>query len=168
MRRNEILSLRFNQLDVQRGVIYLYDTKNGERRGVPLAGPALEAMSRRLQTRTRDSDLIFAGQTGATPFDIRKPWYAALNATSLADVRFHDLRHTAASFLAKEGASLVEIGAILGQKSAAMTKRYAHFAQTHLRTVVENMNRQVFDRRSDQGGDTSVGSAPLGASPRIR
>jgi len=151
MRRNEILSLRFNQLDVQRGVIYLYDTKNGERRGVPLAGPALAAMERRMQTRGDDGDLIFAGQTGVTPFDIRKPWYAALKATGLVDVRFHDLRHTAASFLAKEGASLVEIGAVLGQQSAAMTKRYAHFAQTHLRSVVENMNRQVFERASVEG-----------------
>jgi len=59
-------------------------------------------------------------------------------------LRFHDLRHTAASFLAKGGASLPEIGAILGHKSAAMTKRYSHFAQDHLGDVVAAMNARVF------------------------
>jgi integrase len=103
MRRNEILSLRFNQLDVARGMIYLYDTKNGERRGVPLAGAALESMRKRAHVGGGETELIFAGKTKVTPFDIRKPWYAALGATGLQDVRFHDLRHTAASFLAKGG-----------------------------------------------------------------
>ena len=81
-------------------------------------------------------------------FDIRRPWYEALHATGLQDVRFHDLRHTAASFLAKQGASLAEIGAILGHKSATMTKRYTHFAETHLRGVVEKMNARAFVRTS--------------------
>lgn len=51
MRRNEILSLRFDQIDLTRGMIYLYDTKNGERRGVPLAGPALELMRQRAELK---------------------------------------------------------------------------------------------------------------------
>src|SRR5207253_549052 len=136
MRRNEILALRPQQVDVVRGMIYLYDTKNGEQRGVPLTGAALELMRQRMQHKEDDHDLIFAGKTGVTPFDIRKPWYQALAGATLRDVRFHDLRHTAASFLAKNGASLPEIGAILGHKSAVMTKRYAHFADSHLRDVV--------------------------------
>ena len=145
MRRNEILSLRFDQADVERGMIYLYETKNGERRGVPLAGAALEFMEHRMRLHGGvDNALVFAGKTCVTPFDIRKPWYQALSAAELRDVRFHDLRHTAASFLAKEGASLTEIGAVLGHKSAAMTKRYTHFAETHLRAVVEKMNARVF------------------------
>ncbi len=148
MRRNEILSLRFDQVDLTRGMIYLYDTKNGERRGVPLAGTALELMGQRAQLKVDECGLVFAGKTGITPFDIRKPWYGALHATGLQDVRFHDLRHTAASFLAKQGASLAEIGAILGHKSATMTKRYTHFAETHLRGVVEKMNARAFVRTS--------------------
>ena len=147
MRRNEILSLRFDQIDLTRRMIYLYDTKNGERRAVPLAGLALELMQQRTQCKGDDTNtnLVFAGRTGVTPFDIRKPWYEALEATGLQNIRFHDLRHTAASFLAKGGASLSEVGALLGHKSAAMTKRYTHFAETHLRTVVEKMNARLFD-----------------------
>jgi integrase len=61
MRRNEILSLRQEQLDLPRGMIYLYDTKNGDRRGVPLAGVALELMRERLAASADTTGLIFAG-----------------------------------------------------------------------------------------------------------
>jgi integrase len=149
MRRNEILSLRYDQIDLSRGLIYLYDTKNGDRRGVPLAGPALELMQERLATKGPADPLVFAGRTGVTPFDIRKPWARALKDANLQDVRFHDLRHTAASFLAKGGASLPVIGAVLGHKSPAMTKRYSHFANSHLRDVVAAMNERIF-RTSEQ------------------
>ena len=147
MRRNEILSLRYNQLDLERGMIYLYDTKNGERRGVPLAGAALELMRERLNANGKRDGLVFPGKTGVTPFDIRKPWYWALKQIGLNDFRFHDLRHTAASLLAKGGASLPEIGAILGQKSPAMTKRYSHFAESHLQEVVTAMNERIFSQK---------------------
>jgi integrase len=146
MRRNEILSLRQEQVDLPRGMIYLYYTKNGERRGVPLAGVALELVRERLLANGKPEQLVFPGKTGVTPFDIRKSWYRALKETGLRDFRFHDLRHTAASFLAKGGASLPEIGAILGHKSAAMTKRYSHFADSHLQDVVTAMNERIFGR----------------------
>ena len=144
MRRNEILSLRYKQVDVGAGMIYLVDTKNGESRGVPLAGLAQEAMTKRAANMVGSDKLLFRGKTGRTPFDIRKPWYRAVAETKLVDLRFHDLRHTAASFLAKGGASLAIIGEILGHKSAVMTKRYSHFAHAHLRTVVGAMNDSVF------------------------
>ncbi len=144
MRRGEILSLRFDQVDCVSGMIYLYDTKNGERRGVPLTGPALALLGERSKAQARTTALVFAGKTGVTPFDIRKPWYQVLKDACLTDIRFHDLRHTAASLLAKGGASLPVIGAVLGHKSAVMTKRYAHFADTHLRDVVAAMNERVF------------------------
>lgn len=144
MRRNEILLLRGAQVDLAQGMIYLTDTKNGERRGVPLAGPALDRMREMVENLENPGALVFAGKTGKTPFDIRKPWYAAIKQAKLDGLRFHDLRHTAASFLAKGKASLPEIGAVLGHKSAAMTKRYSHFADAHLHDVVSAMNSRVF------------------------
>jgi integrase len=143
MRRNEILTLRREQIDVDRGFIYLEDTKNGERRGVPLTGAALAAVSERLAVLPYGA-LVFVGKTGRTPFDIRKPWYRAIKSAGLRHIRFHDLRHTAASLLAKDGASLPVIGAVLGHKSPAMTQRYAHFAATHLHDVVASMTRRAF------------------------
>lgn len=147
MRRNEVLTLCREQVDVGRGFIYLEDTKNGERRGVPLAGPALLALTEWLRG-VPPTGLVFEGKTGKTPFDIRKPWYAATKAAGLGYVRVHDLRHTAASLLAKDGASLPEIGAVLGHKSPVMTKRYAHFAQSHLHGVVARMNEGVLGSRT--------------------
>ena len=144
MRRNEILLLRGPQIDVARGMIHLYQTKNGEQRGVPLADPALGVMREKVQLLGDRDELVFAGKTGKSPFDIRKPWYAAIKAAGLQGLRFHDLRHTAASFLAKGGASLPVIGAILGHKSPTMTKRYSHFADSHLTEVVTAMNKRIF------------------------
>ncbi len=60
------------------------------------------------------------------------------------DFRFHDLRHSAASYLAMSGASLAVIAEILGHKTLAMVKRYAHLSEAHTRSVVEPMNRAVF------------------------
>ncbi|MBK7742775.1 MAG: site-specific integrase [Betaproteobacteria bacterium] len=144
MPRNEILWLSAAQVDVERGLIRLTDTKNGEPRGVPVAGRALERLQARVGQCDRPDALLFCGQTGTTPFDIRKPWYAVLKHAAFADLRFHDLRHTAASLLAEGGASLQEVGAVLGHKSAAMTKRYTHFATTHLAQVVATMNTRNF------------------------
>jgi integrase len=144
MRRNEILQLRRRHVDVAHGMIYLDDTKNGTRRGVPLSSQALDLMRERLKVPGVNEDLVFVGKTGTTPFDMRKPWYRALELAKLKGLRFHDLRHTAASFLAKGGASSLEIGAVLGHKSPAMTKRYSHFTNAHLRDVVGAMNERIF------------------------
>jgi len=143
MRRSEILTLRRGQVDLDRNFIYLDDTKNGERRGVPLAGVARAALSSWLSTIDDPQSLVFPASSGSKPFEIRSGWEKAVNAAALAGLRFHDLRHTAASLLAKDGASLPEIGAILGHKSPMMTKRYAHFAQAHLQSVVARMNERL-------------------------
>jgi integrase len=142
MRRSEILRLRRDQVDFTRGYLYLDDTKNRERRGVPLVGPAREALRAWMDQLDSRLQLVFAGRTGRTPFDIRKLWYRARQDAGFPGVRIHDLRHSAASLLAKDGASLPEIGAILGHKSPAMTKRYAHFAASHLQEVVSRMNER--------------------------
>lgn len=145
MRRSEILHLRYQWIDLANEMVYLYETKNGERRGVPLRGAALATLRERIEgvDNPEPDRLIFAGKTGRTPFDLRKPWYAAIADAGLKGFRFHDLRHTAALFLAKGGVSLAEIGAVLGHKSVAMTKRYSHFARSHLGEVVAEMNRRV-------------------------
>ena len=61
------------------------------------------------------------------------------------DFRFHDLRHTAASYLAMNGASLAEIAEILGHKTLQMVKRYAHLSEQHTSRVLESMNRSMFN-----------------------
>jgi len=68
-------------------------------------------------------------------------WYGALARAGIADFRIHDLRHTCASYLASQGASLLEIADVLGHRTMAMVKRYSHLAQEHKTSVIERMTR---------------------------
>lgn len=143
-RRMEILSLRWQDVDLARGVITLHETKNGERRRLPLAGHALELIKQHSKVRQINSDLVFPGKNLKTPIDIRTPWENALKQAGINDFRFHDLRHSAASYLAMNGASLAEIAEILGHKTLQMVKRYAHLSDAHTSKVVAKMNEKIF------------------------
>ena len=78
------------------------------------------------------------------PIDIRTAWENALKNAEIEDFRFHDLRHSAASYLAMNGASLAEIAEVLGHKTLQMVKRYAHLSEAHTSTVVASMNEKIF------------------------
>ena len=67
-----------------------------------------------------------------------------MERAGLVDFRFHDLRHSCASYLAMNGASLAEIAEILGHKTLQMTKRYTHLSTNHLRGVLGNLNDMMF------------------------
>jgi len=75
---------------------------------------------------------------------LRAPWLAALKKAGVADFRFHDLRHSAASYLAMNGASLAEIAEVLGHKTLQMVRRYAHLSEAHTAGVVSRMNAKIF------------------------
>ncbi len=144
MRRGEILGLRWADVDVPNGRITIHDTKNNERRVAPLAGHALEVMRDYSKVRRLDTELVFPGSKPDTPIDIRVPWEAAVKAAGIENFRFHDLRHSAASYLAMNGASLAELAEILGHKTLQMVKRYAHLSEAHTHGVVARMNEKIF------------------------
>ena len=143
-RKAEIMGLAWKRIDLARGVAILEDTKNGERRALPLAGLALSLLTDRAKVRRIDTDLLFPGRNPARPVELRKPWMAALAAAGIEDFRWHDLRHSAASYLAMNGASLAEIAEVLGHKTLQMVKRYAHLSESHTAGVVARMNARIF------------------------
>lgn len=144
-RAQELLGLRWPQVDLPRKVATLHETKNGERRVLPLAGPALELLRERSKVRRLDTDLVFPGRTRpAKPVDLRTPFETALKRAGIEDFHWHDLRHTCASYLAMNGASLAEIAEVLGHKTLSMVKRYAHLSEAHTASVVERMNARYF------------------------
>lgn len=143
-RRMEILALSWKNVDLNRGVITLHETKNGERRVLPLAGHALELMKQRSKVRLLNSQLVFPGKNLKTPVDLRTPFETALKRAGIEDFRWHDLRHSCASYLAMNGASLAEIAEILGHKTLQMVKRYAHLSDAHTSKVVARMNEAIF------------------------
>jgi len=144
MRSGEIMTLRWSQIDLARGQILLNDTKNGTSRAVPLAGHALALMQEIAKVRRLDTTLVFFGRDPKKPVGLKKPWTTAVNKAELADFRFHDLRHSAASYLAMNGASTIEIAAVLGHKTLQMVKRYSHLANSHTALVVASMNDKIF------------------------
>jgi integrase len=154
-RRGEILSLRRDQVDVARGRITLYETKNNEIRSIPLTGHALELVKDLLKVQHLKTDLLFPGKkrsgrlvsdedTSYKPIDIRAAWEEALKQSKIQDFRFHDLRHTTASYLAMNGATTAEIAEILGHKTLQMVKRYSHLTEQHTAAVLGRMNKSVF------------------------
>lgn len=144
-RQGEIMGLRWGEIDFTRRVAILHDTKNGERRVLALTGHALELLRERSKVRRLDTDLVFPGRVHPSrPVDLRTPWETALKRAEIEDFRWHDLRHSAASYLAMNGASLAEIAEVLGHKTLAMVKRYAHLSEAHTAAVVERMNARLF------------------------
>ena len=143
-RQMELLTLTWAQVDFGQQVLRLMDTKNGMARVLPLTGRALELMHAQAKVRRADTVLVFPGKSGKTPVRMRTAWENAVRNAGLADFHFHDLRHTFASYLAMQGASLREIADALGHKTLAMVMRYSHLTEAHTRSVVERMNRAVF------------------------
>ena len=144
MRKSEILNLRWEDVDLDRPAIVLHDTKNQERRAIPLAGKAYNLILGLKGLRSNRSNYLFPSSDPDRPIDIRKSWQTALKRAVIEDFRFHDLRHTTASYLAMNGASLPEIAAVLGHKTYEMVKRYAHLSDQHTAEVLERMNEKIF------------------------
>ncbi len=131
-RRGELLGLQWSDIDLKRGALIFRETKNGQVRTVPLTGKALELLS-----QSRGTGLVF-------PTGIREAFESALRRAGIGNFRFHDLRHTFASYLAMSGASLSELAEALGHKTLSMVKRYTHLTEGHTRQVVARMNTAIF------------------------
>jgi len=150
MRQGEILNLRWSDIDLERGRVILHETKNGERRLVPLLGHAQELLKAKDQARRDakvrriDTDRLFPGRNPKKPVFIRAPWMEAVKAAGIDDLKFHDLRHSAASYMLMSGASLGEIAELLGHKTLQMVKRYSHLSDSHAAGVVARMNTRIF------------------------
>jgi len=148
MRQSEIMNLTWADIDFSNRRIILEETKNGERRAAPLVGKAYELLEelRKSKVRRIDTNLVFPGIQAMNrgPASIRTAFLFAVKKAKIENFKFHDLRHSAASYLAMNGATLAEIAAVLGHKTLAMVKRYAHLSDTHVSSVVESMNKKIF------------------------
>ena len=132
MRQGEILSLARDQIDVDRRIVQLNETKNGSARTVPLSRRASRVFKEALShpVNEANTDLVFYGEPGRDgkrrPYCIHKVWTNALERADIKNLRFHDLRHEAISRLVERGLSDQEVAAISGHKSMQMLKRYTH------------------------------------------
>jgi integrase len=137
-RRGELLGLRWRDVDLKAGRAILHDTKNGDPRTLPLVKPVREALEK--MPRRIDSELLFPSVTNPEkPRGIYKVWWAALKAADISGFKFHDLRHSCASYLAASGASTVQIAEVLGHRSLAMAYRYSHLADRDKAELLERV-----------------------------
>jgi len=145
MRQAELMGLKWQDVNLKDGFLILHETKNGERRRVPLSGLALELLREHAKVRRLDTALLFPSERNPQkPIDLRKAYANALRQAEITGFTWHDLRHCTASYLAMDGASLAEIAEVLGHKTLQMVKRYAHLSDGHVSNVVASMNAKIF------------------------
>lgn len=149
-RKNEVRGLRWEEVDFARGLLRLLRTKNGEARVVPLVGLGFQVLAAWQTTRRAAVPWVFPREDGQQPVDFWYAWLKARDAAGLDDLHFHDLRHTAASYLAMSGATLLDIAQILGHRSLEQSRRYSHLGNSYVRDVVERMAQRFLQGPTEE------------------
>ena len=142
-RLREILNLRWEHVDFERGLLLLPDSKTGKK-AIVLNAPALDILA----NLPRVGAYVIAGQAAGTDddkprSDLNRPWRAIVKQAGLAGLRIHDLRHTHASVGAGLGLGLPIIGKLLGHTQPSTTARYAHLDTDPLRRASEHIGGRL-------------------------
>jgi integrase len=158
-RKGEVLSARWHEFDLQRGIWTKpsHHTKQKRKEHVPLSEDAISLLKSILpdddtdddDTDDDDTDLVFPGRLPGEPFtDVTSAWGKICSAAGITEFRPHDLRHNYASYLVSSGISLSVVGKLLGHTQPQTTWRYAHVADAALRTAT-NQFGDILTRRTD-------------------
>ena len=134
MRRGEVLSLSWSNVDFAARTVFLPITKNGDCRTVPLSGAALQVL-RQTQTMTGQASLVFPISANA----VRLSWERVKKRAGILNLRFHDLRHEAISRFFESGLAMPEVALISGHKDPRMLFRYTHLRATNIAIKIENL-----------------------------
>lgn len=142
-RLGEILNLEWSQVDLDRGLLLLADSKTGKK-AIVLNAPAMVVLSNLM----RVGRYVIAGDAAGTDdekprSDLKRPWAMITRRAGLTDLRIHDLRHNFASFGAGGGMGLPIIGKLLGHTQAATTQRYAHLDADPLRRASNTIGASI-------------------------
>ena len=149
MRKTEILSLKWKQVDMKNGLIHLSDTKSGKRRSVPINETlyiTLKSIDRRLDVQY----VFFNPKTGKRYADIKKAFNRAREKAGILDYTFHDNRHTFASSLVMAGVDITTVQELLGHKDIKMTLRYSHLAPAHMKKAVNILDSKLKENATVQ------------------
>ncbi len=129
-RAREIAGLEWNRVDLDRCTAWLNQTKNGTPRGVPLNEDAMKVLQEQIGKHTQ---YCFTYRGQPIKWELTNTgWHKALERAGLTDLRFHDLRHTWASWHRQAGTSCDELKDLGGWKSRQMVDRYAKYSTEHL------------------------------------
>lgn len=122
------------------------DTKNGEDKGVALTPETVELLREHFQKQKVISKYVFPAVKDCTkPKNFERVWQRVRKEANLVDFRFHDLRHTCASYLAIDGCSLLQIAEVLGHKTMSMVRRYAHLTTQSTANALNHMTAKYMN-----------------------
>jgi integrase len=141
MRRGEILNLKWQHVDFKRNIIHLYNTKNGEKREIPINEPVSMLLTE--LGKYKYGEYVFAHKSGIPYTNVTKSFCTALNKSGIKDFKFHDLRHCFGSHLVMSGIDLNTVRELLGHKSISMTLRYSHLSPDAKKRAVDVLSKQI-------------------------
>lgn len=149
-RLREILHLKWEQIDFQRGMAFLADSKTGAKPLI-LSGAALQLLQ--ALPREAGNPHVIPGEGADARSDLKRPWGAIVRHAGLNGLRIHDLRHSSASIMAGAGAPLQVIGKVLGHSQIATTQRYSHLSNDPVRQVADRLGAHVTAAMGDAAAD---------------
>ena len=150
-RKKEIWELRFDAVNFEKQTISFWKTKNGKPRSVPVDQEGIDILKRRFDNKS--NDWLFPSSSGNDrkktkkyldkPKSFEKSWDSAIAKSGVKDFRYHDLRHTAASYMVMAGATLSSVSEVLGHSDISQTYKYAHLAPTHLQGAIKLLSKEI-------------------------
>ncbi|WP_062308651.1 tyrosine-type recombinase/integrase [Polynucleobacter sinensis] len=141
-RRGELLRLTWGDIDFERQIASVHQTKNGDKKNLPLIPSVIDELNK-FKT-SNPQELVFASKRRPdSAFSFVDIWYKTLKMANIKNFRFHDLRHTCASMLAQNGCTLLEIGEVLGHRQLNVTKRYSHLCSDHKTKLINRVLGEI-------------------------
>jgi integrase len=155
LRKENILSLTWSQVDLFRRMITLHHTKNNERLSIPLNDTLMSLFKQLSRVRHINSAYVFSKPDGSRYCSIHNEFKKAVKNAGITDFKFHDLRHCFASALVQKGVDLYQVQKLLGHRSNVMTQRYAHLSPEHLREAVNRLDSTKLAQCQDNDSESS-------------
>ena len=156
-RKSEILTLKWEHVEWERGCLRLPDSKTGAK-VIPLGAAALEVLSE--IPRIEGNPYVIPGLEERHFVGLQKTWERIRKRAALVGVRLHDLRHSFASVAVAGGDSLYLVGKVLGHQQARTTERYAHLADDPLKAVADKTAAQIAAAMKNRDGVAEVVELP--------
>jgi len=147
LRASNIRALTWDDVDLENNALRVLESKNGEGKWLPLIDVAATELREHFERDPSETGYVFKSTTHDEPADVNgAAWMRVKKAAGLtgaANFRFHDLRHTAGTYLNEAGASAIQIAAALGHKTLAMAKRYSHQSPEFTRSVFDKLTTRM-------------------------
>jgi integrase len=142
-RRGEILKLEWRHVDLEKGIAFLTETKNGRPRSVALSDLVIAELRALYEARNPLKALVFASKTAFGRIDIKKSWMQAVKRAGLTDYHFHDLRHQFATLAAGQGASNVELASAMGHRTLSQLLRYSNLDAKNSKKFSDHISERI-------------------------